>query len=190
MVRPPNSATQDPTAVRMTGLLNASSRSHLGRGANRGSSKCCRTEQPALVRLFENRNCQFEFISLRTRVCDAENIRATLPKNGHVAWLALFAGSGRKHKTRSHGNGEPRFLNPPRTVNRPRFCSLAPPASPAVAGSPGHSAKWLAFAAPFEPLMEWIPAFIGLMALRISIPPGQRTLTAVRPNISVGQTLL
>ena len=65
MVRQPSSATQDPSAVRMTGLLNASSRSHLGRGANRGSSKCCRTKQPAVVRLFENRNCQFEFISLR-----------------------------------------------------------------------------------------------------------------------------
>ncbi len=52
----------------MIGLLNALSRSHLGRGANRGSSKCCRTKQPAVVRLFKNRDCQFEFIPLRQRV--------------------------------------------------------------------------------------------------------------------------
>lgn len=29
---------------------------------NNGSSKCCRTKQPAVVGLFESRNCQFEFI--------------------------------------------------------------------------------------------------------------------------------
>jgi hypothetical protein len=33
---------------------------------------------------------------------------------------------------------------------------------PPLRRSPGHSAKWPAFAAPFEPLMEWTPAFVGL----------------------------
>jgi hypothetical protein len=36
--------------------------------SNDGSSKCCRTKQPAVVRLLENRNCRFEFIPLRHAV--------------------------------------------------------------------------------------------------------------------------
>jgi hypothetical protein len=41
--------------------------------SNAGSSKRCRTKQPAVVRLFENRNCRFEFTSLRQSVLSSDD---------------------------------------------------------------------------------------------------------------------
>jgi hypothetical protein len=79
--------------------------------SNAGSSKRCRTEQPVVVRLFQNRNCRFEFIPLHQAGTNSRFRRA-------------LRSTGIPHRLRP--TSDVPVLDLKKQVVRPRFPALLP----------------------------------------------------------------